>query len=133
MLGYVPEKPNATNHDTYHVRLMLMRRNCQHTAGSVIRCRPLNNLLITDRDYQSDCSLHGTSVSKTTGSCILSKLLLTCSLNSIFLSVTQLLSWTFNAYVNTNVIIYMEQSLPVEAATLSASQMSHTSCNPKVR
>jgi len=132
MLGYVPEKPNATNHDMYHVRLILMRKNCQHKAGIVAKCLPFNDLLITDRDYQSDCSLHGTSVSKATGSCILNKLLLTCNLNNIFLPVIQCLSRTFNAYVNTNIITYMQPSLPVEAAALSASQMSHISCNPKV-
>lgn len=102
MLGYVPEKPTATNHDMHHVRFILKRKNCQHTAANVTRCRPFNNLLIADRDYQSESSLHGTSVSKATGSCILSKLLLTCNLNNIFLSVIQRLSRTFNAYVNTN-------------------------------
>jgi hypothetical protein len=90
---------------------------------------PFNNVLITGRDYQSDCSLHGTSVRKATGSCILNKLLLTCNPNNIFLPVIHSLSRTFNAYVNTNVITYMEQSLPVEAVAMSASQMSHISCN----
>ena len=132
MLGYVPEKPTATNQDMYHVRLILMRKKCQHTVGSVSICRPFDNLLITDRDYQSDSSLHGTSVSEATGSCILSKLLLTCNLNNIFLLVIQRLSRTFNAYVNTNMITYTEQSLSVQYATLSASQTSHISRNTRV-